>query len=138
MAKIKNFNEATSDRYEITIKGEARTDYEDLEELDGVDCQDRFSEYFDTGDSYVDAVSGGYMDFVFEDGKLWTVTKYTSNRELTQDELHDLGDYTQGQWSDGIGEGFEQNPVCVSHGDEEAYISPWFSGQELTITQVKK
>ncbi len=120
-------------KYKITVKGEAQTDYKNLSELDGIDCQDKFSEYFDD-DSYVDAVTGGYMRFEFEDGKLWTITEYNSNRELTPDELHNLEDYTTGQWSDGIGEGFEQSP-CMEGDDGEVYISPWFYGQKTTITQ---
>lgn len=41
-------------------------------------------------------------------------------------------EYTQGQWSDGIGEGFEQSPVPVGPGGGEYYISPWHRGQVLT------
>lgn len=126
--------------YKITIKGEAFTDYHDPSELDGIDCQDDFTEYFDEGT--FKSVKKGYMSFVFEYGKLWTVTEYFSSRELTEAELKDLADYTQGQWSDGIGEGFEQEPVLIKedeHGDEEeVYISPWFMGQTLSITQVKE
>jgi len=121
-------------KYKITIKGQAKTSHKNLEELDGIDCQERFSEYFDD-DSYVDAVTGGYMRFEYKDGKLWTITEYNSNRELTQDELHDLGEYTQGQWSDGIGEGFEQEPCMVDDNGKEVYISPWYGGQKLDITQ---
>ena len=77
------------------------------------------------------------MNFKFEKGKLFTYTKYTSDRELTQDELDDLLDYTTGQWSDGIGEGFEQTPCMYVDNDEEAYISPWFWGQVAEIFQEK-
>ena len=122
--------------YKITVKGEAQTDYENLKELDGVDCQDNFAEYFDSDATYADAIKAGYMDFRFENGKLFTYTDYTSERELTPSELEDLKDYTCGQWSDGIGEGFEQYP-CKYDDDEEVYVSPWFFGQESTITQTK-
>lgn len=130
--------------YKITIKGEAKTDYENLEELDGIDCQDEFSEYF--GKKYGDreeeqslidkGVSNGYMHFEFKDKKLWTITTYNSQQKLNKDELKILADYTQGQWSDGIGEGFEQNP-CKYDGEDEIYISPWFSGQEVVVLQEK-
>lgn len=106
--------------YKITVRGEAQTDYENLSELDGVDCQDCFSEYFDDT-TYSNDVTGGYMHFEYEDGKLWTVTNYNSNRELTQEELDDLEDYTTGQWSDGIGEGFEQEP-CYYDDEEERFM----------------
>ena len=52
--------------YKITVKGEAQTDYENLKELDGVDCQDNFAEYFDSDATYADAIKAGYMDFRFE------------------------------------------------------------------------
>lgn len=128
-------------KYKITIKGEAKTDYSNLQELDGIDCQDRFSEYFDRdweghpAPSYTKVVTGGYMHFECIDDKLYAVTKYSSSRELTETELNELGSYTQGQWSDGIGEGFEQNPCYTGDDDEEVYISPWFHGQKLEIKQ---
>ena len=83
----------------------------------------------------------GYMSFKLVDGVLHTVTTYQYDVELTPTEIDDLKDYTQGQWSDGIGEGFEQNPVFkrdynifsynVENG-EDLYISPWHHGQIIT------
>lgn len=141
--------------YKITVKGEAKTEYPNLTELDGISCQDEFSEYFDGDESYIDDVSNGYLYFKYEDGKLWSITTYDSTRELTQEELEKLKEYTIGQWSDGIGEGFEQNPCYTASQpyrtyeeefddyenqdeadiDLEVYISPWFYGQIITITQ---
>lgn len=121
--------------YKIIIKGEAKTDCKNLSLLDGVSCQERFSDYFDDDDFY-EEISGGYMRFSYEDGKLWTITEYDSNRLLSEEELQILADYTQGQWSDGIGEGFEQEP-CLYDEDDDIYISAWFSGQELIIEQTK-
>ena len=57
---------------------------------------------------------------------------------MDQDELESLAEYTQGQWSDGIGEGLEQYPCYTSNNGEEAYISPWFSWQQITTTQTLK
>jgi hypothetical protein len=122
--------------YKITIKGEAKTDYDNLLELDGVDCQDDFAEYFDSDFSFKDDIESGYMYFSFENEKLWTITEYFSNRELSNEELEILSDYTQGQWSDGIGEGFEQQPCFYDDNDEEVYISPWNRNQEVEITQI--
>src|ERR1035437_6087171 len=121
-------------KFKILIIGEAKTDHTNLQELDLIDCQDIFSEYFDSNASYADAVSGGYMNFEYGNGKLWTKTRYESSRELTEEEMIQLMDYTQGQWSDGIGEGFEQEPVCIIHG-VDVYISPWFSGQRIAYSQ---
>lgn len=119
----------------IIIKGEAETDYENISVLSGIDCQDNFADYFDRSASYADAIKDGYMHFTVEDGKLMTVTEYISNRKLSDDELKELGRYTQGQWSDGIGEGFEQNECMIDDDGEEVFISPWFHGQTLQITQ---
>jgi hypothetical protein len=76
------------------------------------------------------------MYFSFENEKLWTITQYFSNRELSNEELEILSDYTQGQWSDGIGEGFEQQPCFYDDNEEEVYISPWDINQEVEITQI--
>ncbi len=121
-------------KYLIVIKGTASTDHKNLKELDGIDCQDDFAEYFDDDFSFKNAIDSGYMAFSYKDGELYTVTTYESDRELTSDELKELEEYTTGQWSDGIGEGFEQNP-CREIDDEEIYISPWHLGQKVTTTQ---
>lgn len=121
--------------YEVIIKGEAKTDYPNLKELDGVSCEDCFSEYFDGDESYKEDVSGGYMDFRYKDGKLYTYTTYQSKRLLTKVEEAKLIDYTTGQWSDGIGEGFEQSPCYYGDDEEEVFISPWHRKQEAICIQ---
>jgi hypothetical protein len=57
-------------------------------------------------------------------------------QKLSDDELTELSKYTQGQWSDGIGEGFEQYPCCQSEGSD-VYISPWIPGQKLEVIQTQ-
>ena len=123
--------------YKVTVKGEASAYTEDgvdykgseLRKFDGIDCQDCFTEYMrsDRCSAY-DVLSGGYLRFQYENGKLWSITEYESTRPLTDIELEEVKSYTQGQWSDGIGEGFEQQP-CNS---EEDCISPWFRNKEIT------
>jgi hypothetical protein len=101
----------------------------DLEKFDGISDGSCFCDYM--GGNRVSAVnelSGGYLEFKYENEKLYAITEYESKRALTATELEELKNYTQGQWSDGIGEGFEQNPC---NGDED-YISPWTHGQEIT------
>lgn len=120
--------------YQIIIKGEASTDFKDKSKLDGISCEDDFTQYFHDESYANNVLQSGYLDFKFEDNKLWSVTTYTSNRELTEKEIESLKNYTQGQWSDGIGEGFEQFSCKVIDG-EEVFISPWFPGQELTVEQ---
>ena len=77
------------------------------------------------------------MWFTVEDGIIYTITEYKvkeefSNHGFTQKELKELIDYTQGQWSDGIGENFEQRPIAKERG-EEIYLSPWYQGQKVNI-----
>lgn len=128
--------------YLITIKGKAETAYEgNIHDLDGIDCEDEFSEWFDRDFSFVNDVSNGYMRFKVIDGELMTMTEYQSTRKLDPLELNQLGEYTQGQWSDGIGEGFEQTPCYYPSGydegedNDEVYISPWYLNQKLIIEQ---
>lgn len=120
----------------VIVKGEAQAfdrDYnpitgEDLQKFHGIDSDDCFTEYMRPQRvSAMNDLSGGYMHFEYENGKLWTITEYESKRVLNDQELEELQSYTQGQWSDGIGEVFEQFP-CNS---DEDYISPWYRGQEI-------
>lgn len=121
--------------YKVIVTGDAQTDYPLLHELDGIDCQDSFSEYMDSTENCGGAITGGYLQFEYnsETNKLMSVTTYESSRELTEEELLTVEDYTSGQWSDGIGEGFEQQP-CLG---DDVYVSPWYYGQEISTTQEK-
>lgn len=117
----------------ITIKakaGETNCPSNRINELDGIDCQDNFVDYSDLADK----LESGYMRFKVEGEVLHTITEYEANTLLSEEELIQLGEETQGQWSDGIGEGFEQRS-CIEIDDEEIFISPWYSGQVLDIKQ---
>ncbi len=107
-----------------------KTNAENLKILDGIECQDDFVEYLD--EDFASKLGSGYMSFKLEDGKLYTLTEYSVKETLTQEELDKLADYTQGQWSDGIGEGFEQFG-CAEENGEEVFVSPWYSDQKLKI-----
>ena len=127
----------------VVIKGEAKCDYPNLVELHGISCEEDFTEYFDSDFTFKDKIDSGYMSFSYENGKLFTLTVYNCNCKLTEEELLILEEYTQGQWSDGIGEGFEQRPAAYvddylnSDGEitTEVYISPWFFGQKINTIQ---
>lgn len=95
-----------------------------LPKLDGINSQDNFVDYSDMPDK----LKSGYMHFRYENEILYTVTEYSLKEELTSEEIEKLKEETQGQWSDGIGEGFEQFP-CHYIGEYEVYISPWYRGQ---------
>ena len=109
-------------------------DIKDRSKLDGIDCQDEFVEWMH--EDFKHKLSSGYMDFRFQEDKLWTYTIYSTKEILTADELTRLGEYTQGQWSDGIGEGFEQFPCSYEPDGAEVYLSPWYHGQKLEIKQI--
>ena len=120
--------------FKLIVKGEASTNYKKLVDLNGVKCQDNFALGFGNTDfSFKENIKDGYMSFIFENNKLYTITEYISDRELSNEECIKLKKYTQGQWSDGIGEGFVQNPVKIKN--RYVYISPWFFRQDVEITQ---
>jgi len=124
-AVVQRENEDSDD--EDYPKGEV-----DLKIFHGVDDQSCFSDYMGL-DLPLDVISGGYLEFVYDSEKneLIATTAYYVTRKLTPKEEAALIDYTQGQWSDGIGECFEQNPVYRD--GEEYYISPWYQGQVATL-----
>lgn len=118
----------------ITIKGKAKTDYPIKCRLNGISDETDFVSYMER--DLGEVLKEGYMRFVYENDELFTVNEYISTRELTDEEMKELIKYTQGQWSDGIGEGFEQRPIMVS--GDEVYISPWYNGQKVVYSQVEK
>lgn len=144
-------------KYKIVVKGDAKTDYPLIGELDGISDQENFAEYFDRDFTFRKNIKSGYMQFAVEDDVLMTVTTYYSDRELTKKELDKLLDYTKGQWSDGIGEGFEQNECHEgtvafnvydpnyddyanqeeADADRRVFISAWHGKQVATIEQTK-
>jgi len=143
-------------RYKITVRGDARAcidnaPYDDegspwceypvlegakLKKLDGVTCDTCFSDYVDS--DMAKYLSGGWMRFEWDPAseQLMTVVEYESSKFLKSDLLAEVLSYTQGQWSDGIGEGFEQTPAVQIDGCD-VYISPWHDDQEIKIRSVK-
>jgi len=136
--------------FEIIIKGvagECNIDRRKLgDRVSEIDCQDCFSEYFheefrfggqttrNQQDLINKGVKGGYMRFSYEKNNIYVIVEYESREKLTDEELDILKRYTQGQLSDGIGEGFEQCP-CLYIDGEEVYLSPWYNGQKLSVIQ---
>lgn len=115
----------------VTIKAlSGETNAKDLKILDGIKCGHDFVEYLD--EDFAAKLESGYMSFKLENGKLYTLTEYAVKEPLTQEELDKLAKYTQGQWSDGIGESFEQFG-CAEENGEEVFVSPWYRDQKLEI-----
>jgi hypothetical protein len=130
-----NYNYETDEEEEDEEGGENWALYSgNVKGLDGIYCQDNFVDYAD--EPLRSKLKSGYMSFKYneEEEQLYTVTKYIAKEQLSESELQELADYTQGQWSDGIGEGFEQEPCCEVDG-YEIYVSPWHRNQELEVIQ---
>jgi hypothetical protein len=83
------------------------TDANELRKLDGLVAGDEIcSDYLD-GELDEIGLTEGTVKVAYDSGenRLRVVTEYRSPRKLKKKELQALADYTQGQWSDGIGEG---------------------------------
>lgn len=124
---------------EIKIIGEAQMILDDdevvnpfiLAEVDGEEIEDDFVEYADELQCYPKLIDG-YTTFKVIDDNLYAICTYKLAEPLTKEDIEELIDYTQGQWSDGIGESFEQEPVMYI-GDKEVYLSPWISKQQIEV-----
>ena len=131
--------------YTILVTGLAHTNYPNLAKLNGLVAEGaNLSEDFSSSVTCNGAVSGGNLYFKAVAGELVSHTEYQSTRRLTKAELQELAEKTQGQWSDGFGEGFEQNPVFTDNswedddGESDVYVSPWCSAQVLKVQQTKQ
>ena len=67
-------------KQQIIIKGEAgETNCKNISRLNGVDCQEDFTEYFDSGKTFANDVHGGYMHISYQAGKLYTIVSCREN-----------------------------------------------------------
>lgn len=123
----------------IEIISTAETNHDSPEDLHGQECDTRFWDYLPH--NLKNIVSEGYMDFRWgtlpedDEEQLLVYTVYKSPKRLNDAEMLELVQETQGQWSDGIGESFEQTPVYDSDGIE-AYISAYHRGQVIHTRQI--
>lgn len=99
-----------------------RSDIE--KEFDGYNDDD-MAYYFDEYDSKTAKAKLQSMIWGFEsvNNCLYGKVDVTISEELTAEETEAIKDYICGQNSDGLGEGFEQQPIRVD--DEEIYVSFW-------------
>jgi hypothetical protein len=83
------------------------TDAAELKKLDGLVAGDLVCADFLDGELDDIGLTGGAVKIAYDAAanRLRVVTEYRSPRKLKKSELAALADYTQGQWSDGIGEG---------------------------------
>ena len=64
-------------------------------------------------------------------GELYGCMKLTLKEPLTAEETEQMRSQVTGQNSDGIGEGFEQQPITLD--DEKYYVSFWNSGDDYFV-----
>lgn len=78
-------------------------------------------------------LKGGFIELQFDDAakELWVITEYDSPRKLIDNEVRFLVEYTQGQWSDGMGENME-----IPYADENG-LRPecYYKDQTIRVTQ---
>lgn len=114
------------DNSQIVIDKYSKQELKDT--ANSAESQENFVDYI--GGPLTEKLYSGYMTFKVED-ILYTITTYEIRESLTEKEINYLKEYTQGQWSDGIGENFEQEP-CGYVDDKPLFISPWFQKQQIT------
>lgn len=67
------------------------------------------------------ALKGVIKSIVVDVDRKGACTRVEATRELTEEEKKHLLDYVEGQYSDGWGEGFEQNYFTTFNGEVEYY-----------------
>jgi len=102
----------------------------DINDFNNYVCEDEFVEYIDD-DLLKNKLVEGYTFFEVINNVLYSVCVYKAKQKLTPEELVELREYTQGQWSDGIGESFEQN---IHNG---GYLSMWHKDQEIKSYKIE-
>lgn len=118
----------------ITISGLCKVEgrnsgYHNLELLVDPDNDD-LADYFHDSDIFAKKIQSLKTGIEIVKGRLCVVSRAECLSPLSNEELVELVDYCQGQWSDGWGECYEQydNKVCG------VFVSPWFQEQQVQIT----
>ena len=89
--------------------------------------------YYRDGDSLGEKVHSLFIDVEVHGEKLWAVTSLKLTEPLTKDEFGLLQDYIEGQFSDGWGEGFEQQDIKTEDGDINVHL--WKNDEFYILTQ---
>jgi hypothetical protein len=109
------------------------TNLDVLKHFDGLSGQDKFSDYAD--DDLRKVISGGHLNFFRKNREIWVETTYDVICEKVAEllpHINNIIEYTSGQWADGIGEGFEQEPREFE--GIFYYIQSWGWKQEYTFS----
>lgn len=80
------------------------------------DAGEDLMEYYDEKDSIKEKVTKLELSVVLKDEELMGCAEVTINAPLDRWEMNRLEDYLTGQYSDGWGEGFEQQDILVEDG----------------------
>lgn len=78
--------------------------------------EDDLMQYFSGSASIQEKVKSAVVTIENQEGTLYGCAKLELNEFLNPEELKELGDYITGQYSDGWGEGFEQQDIPVEDG----------------------
>jgi len=97
------------------------------------DTERGFMGYYRDADSVNEKVRSLSLDVEIHGDKLWAVATLDLTEPLTPEELETLRDYITGQYSDGWGEGFEQQEIKVEDGD--LYVHLWKRDKLFIDTQ---
>ena len=95
--------------------------------------EDDLMQYFDGSESIHGKIQSAVVTVENKDGILYGCTKLELNEFLNPEELKELGDYITGQYSDGWGEGFEQQDIQVEEGILNVHF--WHPGMERAKMQ---
>lgn len=95
--------------------------------------EDDLMQYFSGSASIQEKVKSAVVTIENQEGTLYGCTKLELNEFLNPEELKELGDYITGQYSDGWGEGFEQQDIQVEEGILNVHF--WHPGMERAKMQ---
>ena len=123
-----------SDEYGMPLDGTELADYEEVirEELERYG-EDDLMQYFDGSESIQEKIQSAVVTIENKDGILYGCTKLELNEFLSQEELQEFTEYITGQYSDGWGEGFEQQDIQVEEGILNVHF--WHPGMERAKMQ---
>ena len=93
---------------------------------------DDMVDYFHGSDTAQAKLQSMIWGFESVNGCLYGKVTVTLSEELTEKETEAVKDYIEGQNSDGLGEGFEQQEIRISY-DEEIYVHFWHWGDDYWI-----
>ena len=87
--------------------------------------------YYNEDDGVSEKMTSAVWSVELHDGRLFGRIDCSLKEALTAEETEALRDWLTGQCSDGLGEGFEQQPIDTMDG--ELFVSFWNSGDDYAM-----